>query len=194
VCPIRAKNSLDLAPKKALCQEWYTHFTMNQDQWERIIIIFAVYSILGSLLDISYASLRTGELTILLSTGTIFGPAYGIGALIILFLKEELKKFSLIGEFLSYALFLATWEYMTGWLAVAYHGHRLHDYSNNFLNLHGHTDLQHAILFGILGMLFVYHIHPFLRPYLLRFLNSLESRTYTSPLPPIPPPKSLARE
>jgi uncharacterized membrane protein len=166
---------------------------MNQDQWERIIIFFAAYSIIGAFLDIGYASMKAGEFTLLLSTGTIFGPSYGIGVLIILFLKDEIKKFSLLGEFFSYGLFLAAWEYCTGWLAVNVRGVRFHDYSDSLLNLHGHTDIEHFIIFGVLGMLFVYHIHPHIRPYLFKFINSPESQTYTSPLPPIPPPKSLVQ-
>ena len=185
---------LDLASKTMLCQGWYTHSTMNRDQWERAIIIFAVYSVIGWLLDVIASSINAEIFTMLTSTQTIFSPIYGFGALILLFLQDEVKKFSLIGEFLCYALFLATWEYIAGWFSLAVREQQYWDYSDNFLNLHGHTDLQHAILFGLLGMLFVHHIHPFLRPHLLKFLNSPESRTYTSPLPPIRPPKSLARE
>ena len=102
-------------------------------------------------------------------------PIYGLGCFLLLLQRQLLVQafrgkihwtvWTLL-EFLSSAVLLASWEYAVGVYVGAgpdsydQDGNVISwDYSDRFCNLHGKTDLQHAILFGVAEVV-LFRLHP----------------------------------
>ena len=69
--------------------------------------------------------------------------------------------------FVMSTVILTIWEYIVGYfLEKAFHT-KYWDYSNHKINLHGRICLTNSIFWGILGVVFIYFIHPFVEKQLL---------------------------
>lgn len=101
----------------------------------------------------------------IINTGFLRGPfcpIYGIGAIImILFLGTFEKK--PIFLFCISIIILTAWEYVVGvFLEKVFHT-KYWDYSDHKFNFKGRICLTNSIYWGILGVLFVKYIHPFIQ-------------------------------
>lgn len=85
--------------------------------------------------------------------------------------------------FLASFVILSIWEYIVGLYLEQTFNTTYWDYSEKRFNIQGRVCLQNSIYWGILGVLFVYYIHPFvlskikLIPY--RLLTILNLTIYT---------------
>lgn len=131
---------------------------------------FIFYSFIGWILDSSYSSLINGKIIY----GGIFktwrkpiplAPIYGFGTLLLIISYDLLKTSGLLFQLVYLAVILSLLEYISGWLSVKILKRRVWDYSDSFLNIHGHIDLWHTISWTILGLIFLY-IHPFVENFL----------------------------
>ncbi|MBQ8234944.1 MAG: putative ABC transporter permease [Bacilli bacterium] len=98
-------------------------------------------------------------------------PIYGFGGLILLslsYFKEEL-----ILVFILSSLLCSSLEYLTSYLMEVLFKVRWWDYSNDPFNLNGRICLRNSLAFGILGMILV----SFINPYIFNFLESLSKNT-----------------
>lgn len=88
-------------------------------------------------------------------------PIYGVGGLLMTFL---LHKFTSHLAFLFFMAILigSVLEYITGYLMEKIFKAKWWDYSNKFCNLNGRICLLNSILFGLLGVILIYIINPFL--------------------------------
>jgi len=111
----------------------------------------------------------------LINTGFLRGPfcpIYGFGASIMfLFLETfENKPILLFGIAI---IILTAWEYMVGvFLEKIFHT-KYWDYSNHKINFQGRICLTNSICWGILGVVFVKYIHPFVQGILLKMDTNL---------------------
>lgn len=100
----------------------------------------------------------------LINTGFLRGsfcPIYGIGAVImILFLKNFSNNLILL-FFISIIVF-TIWEYLVGVLLEKLFHTKYWDYSDNKFNFQGRICLMNSIFWGILGVVFIQYIHPFI--------------------------------
>lgn len=101
----------------------------------------------------------------IINTGFLIGPfcpIYGIGAIIMfLFLDGFESKPVLL--FLISIVVLTIWEYMVGVLLEKIFHTKYWDYSEKKFNFQGRVCLENSICWGILGVLFVKYIHPFVQ-------------------------------
>lgn len=101
----------------------------------------------------------------LINTGFLRGPfcpIYGIGATIMfLFLDGFENKPILL--FCITIIILTAWEYVVGVLLEKIFHTKYWDYSNHKFNFQGRICLTNSICWGILGILFVKYIHPFIQ-------------------------------
>lgn len=126
-----------------------------------IYIFFMIYSFLGWTCESVYCSLGEGRL---INRGFLTGPfcpIYGFGALLILmFLSPLTDNFPTI--FLAGMFITSLLEYVSSYiLEIAFHT-KWWDYSSYKFNIRGRVCLKNSLMFGFLGLLLHFFIHPFM--------------------------------
>lgn len=132
---------------------------MNINIFE-LLTYFIIYSFLGWIME---SIVRTVCEKKLINTGFLYGPfcpIYGCGAIImILFLKNFENTWILL--FVTSFLFLTFWEYIVGVFLEKTFKTKYWDYSEQKFNFQGRICLVNSICWGILGIIFIKYIHPF---------------------------------
>lgn len=117
----------------------------------------------------------------LINTGFLKGPfcpIYGIGAIIMFLFLEgfENKPILLFGIAI---VLLTAWEYVVGVLLEKIFHTKYWDYSDHKFNFQGRICLTNSIYWGILGVLFVKYIHPFIQQMIAKVDKSILNYTIT---------------
>ena len=127
-----------------------------------ILTYFLIYSFLGWVIESIFRSIIEKKI---INTGFLKGPIcpiYGIGALIMSFVLDGLSN-NLICLFIASMIILTIWEYIVGvFLEKTFHT-KYWDYSDHKINFQGRICLTNSIYWGILGVVFVKYIHPFMQ-------------------------------
>lgn len=125
----------------------------------RIILYFAVYSILGWVCETVYCSIGQRKPV---NRGFLNGPycpVYGFGALLIIGLAMPFSATPPL-VFAITLLACGVLEYFTGWLLETAFQTRWWDYSGKRFNLKGRVCLLNLLLFGAMGLALTYWVHP----------------------------------
>lgn len=126
-----------------------------------MLIYMIIYSFLGWLLESAYISMLQKQLV---NSGFLSGPfcpIYGFGAVIMILCLSFLKD-KPITLFIVAFLVLSIWEYIVGVLLEKIFKTKYWDYSDQKFNIKGRVCLQNSIYWGLLGVLFIRYIHPFI--------------------------------
>ena len=126
-----------------------------------IITYFVIYSILGWILESVFRSICERKL---INTGFLHGPfcpIYGVGAIIMLLFLDSFKDTPVILFFIS-IIVLTLWEYIVGVFLEKAFKTKYWDYSNHKVNFQGRICLTNSLMWGVLGVVFVKYIHPFI--------------------------------
>lgn len=127
-----------------------------------ILTYFLIYSFLGWVMESIFRSIMEKKI---INTGFLRGPIcpiYGIGAIIMITILSKLSN-NLILLFVASVVILTFWEYVVGiFLEKTFHT-KYWDYSNHKINFQGRICLSNSIYWGILGVVFVKYIHPFMQ-------------------------------
>jgi uncharacterized membrane protein len=106
----------------------------------------------------------------LINTGFLIGPfcpIYGAGAIMLfLFLNKFENRIILL--FLMSIIVLTTWEYIVGVMLEKIFKTKYWDYSEQKFNFQGRICLVNSICWGVLGVVFVKYIHPFIQSLILK--------------------------
>lgn len=144
---------------------------MNINLFE-LITYFIIYSFLGWVMESVVRSICERKI---INTGFLKGPfcpIYGIGATIMfLFLEGFENKPVLL--FCIAIILLSAWEYIVGVLLEKLFHTKYWDYSDHKFNFQGRICLTNSICWGILGVLFVKYIHPFVQEVLGKIDSNL---------------------
>ena len=127
----------------------------------QILTYFVIYSFLGWVLE---SVVRTVCERKIINTGFLIGPfcpIYGFGAIIMVLFLDRFKNNILLLFFIS-LIVLSLWEYIVGVLLEKFFATKYWDYSNHKFNYKGRICLTNSIAWGILGVLFINYIHPFI--------------------------------
>ena len=134
---------------------------MNSNLVE-LITYFIIYSFLGWVMESIVRSICERKI---INTGFLRGPfcpIYGIGATIMFLFLEGFENKPILLFFIA-IIILTVWEYVVGvFLEKAFHT-KYWDYSYHKLNFQGRICLTNSICWGILGILFIKYIHPFIQ-------------------------------
>lgn len=106
--------------------------------------------------------------------GLIYGPisqVYGIGCIAICAILYRIKK--PIHIFLISTIAGGTVEYIMSLMQEYIFGTISWDYSNYFLNINGRTSLFHALMWGLIALLFMQFLYPILIHICEKFQNKL---------------------
>jgi len=144
-----------------------------------ILTYFIVYSFLGWVLESVFKSIMQRKIV---NSGFLHGPfcpIYGVGAIIMYLALNNFKANSVLVFIIGFIV-LSIWEYIVGWYLEKVFKTKYWDYSENKFNIHGRVCLLNSIFWGVLGVIFVYIIHPYvelkiylIQPNILIYLNSL---------------------
>ena len=127
-----------------------------------ILIYFIIYSFLGWILE---STVRTICERKIINTGFLIGPfcpIYGFGAIIMILFLNRFENNIILLFFISFIV-LSIWEYVVGVLLEKLFKTKYWDYSKNRFNLKGRVCLTNSLAWGILGVLFIKYIHPFIQ-------------------------------
>ncbi|GAA0801584.1 hypothetical protein GCM10008910_31490 [Faecalicatena orotica] len=127
-----------------------------------ILLLFAVGSILGVVIETIYCYLTTGKL--MRRQSVVYGPfnqIYGIGAVLMTTLLSRLPD--AWGLFLSSAILGGLFEAVCSYVQETMYGTVSWEYSGQrFSLLGGRTSLRFMIFWGFLGIAYIRGIQPFL--------------------------------
>lgn len=126
-----------------------------------MLTYFCIYSFLGYVMESVYISLFQKKW---ISSGLLKGPyipLYGFGVIILIILSPLLKESYLL-TFIIGSLAMSILEYCASlYIEKIFHRH-CWDYSQHFLNLQGRICLIYSIIWGLLSILIIHYIHPYL--------------------------------
>jgi len=127
-----------------------------------ILTYFIIYSFLGWIMESVVRSVIERKL---INTGFLIGPfcpIYGIGACIMFLFLSGLKD-HIVLLFIVSLLAMSIWEYLVGVLLEKLFNTKYWDYSDHKFNIQGRVCLTNSICWGVIGILFVHYIHPFMQ-------------------------------
>ena len=128
----------------------------------KILTYFILYSFLGWIMESIFRSICEKKL---INTGFLKGPLcpiYGMGAIIMILILNNFKSNVLV-LFLISLIVLTIWEYVVGYLLEKIFKTKYWDYSDHKFNFQGRICLTNSIYWGVLGVVFVKYIHPFIQ-------------------------------
>ena len=135
--------------------------------------IFLICSFLGLCLELGYQYALHG--TYMSRAGMLFGPfspIYGFGGLLLtMVLNKQYRKNPLV-IFLISALVGGGFEYFVSFFLEYTFGIVAWDYSDDFLNINGRTNAYYMVLWGLLGLVWI----KLLLPYILKLINKINWR------------------
>ncbi len=143
-----------------------------------LLLYYLIYAIIGWLLETAYA---VGTLGHFVKRGFLFGPLcpiYGWGAVILIsFLKKyKSKPFKL---FVYSSIIFSVFEYVAGFALDALFAERWWDYTNDFINLNGRISLFYSFAWGIIALIFIHFIHPFVEKIVKKVLKKIHAKLQT---------------
>lgn len=134
---------------------------MNINVFE-LLTYFIIYSFLGWCMESIVRSIYEKKI---INTGFLMGPfcpIYGIGAIIMFLFLDGFENKPVLLFFIGVVV-LTIWEYIVGVLLEKIFHTKYWDYSGKKFNFQGRVCLENSICWGILGVLFVKYIHPFIQ-------------------------------
>ena len=141
-------------------------------RWQTYILYFFIFAFMGWLMETIYALFSLGHFV---KRGFLYGPIcpiYGYGALmLILFLgKYKHKDLPL---FIYAAIIFSTFDYIVSFGLDALFSMHWWDYTGEFMNLNGRISAFYSFAWGIIAILFINHIYPFLKKKLNLILSKI---------------------
>lgn len=123
-------------------------------------LIFFIYSCIGWIVETVNCSVLSKKKV--LNRGFLIGPyipIYGTAALIMILFLTEYKS-DLFVLFCMAVVYSSLIEYITSYLMEKIFNARWWNYTNKKFNLNGRICLQYSLLFGVLGLILLYGLHP----------------------------------
>ncbi len=124
-------------------------------------LCFIAYSVIGWIYESTICSINEIKL---INRGFLNGPlcpVYGCGALVVIFFLNN-KTDDVFILFMSGAILTCIVEYLTSYILEKLFNAKWWDYSDKKFNLNGRICLLGAAVFGILTVLVIKFIHPFI--------------------------------
>ena len=137
------------------------------------IIYFFIYCFVGWICEELYCSILAKKIV---NRGFLHGPylpIYGFGAMSVLFLLRPFIT-NIVLLFFAGMIVTSIIEYIGSFLLEKIFHIKLWDYSKNFLNINGRVCLLNSTMFGVLSLLMVYVIHPFVSGLILNLSQIIQ--------------------
>lgn len=135
-------------------------FTINGITIYRILAYFAIYSVLGYILETLFAIVMYGEFES--RQGFLYGPVcpiYGVGAVIMIVALQKFKKNG-YSIFLGGIIVGSIVEYCISWFGEVFLNVRWWDYTGKFLNINGRICLLYSFYWGVIAIYLMKSLNP----------------------------------
>lgn len=150
---------------------------------QKYVVFFYVYAFLGWIVDVSIRFVSDGNIINSVKTcGFLYEPIcpmYGYAALVLILLSKS-KRISGRGGFIKKTILATIWcsvlEYLTAFVLWHIFHQQWWDYSNEPYNIQGRICLAASLLWGVLSVLFMKVIHPFVERQLRRIANKVSTK------------------
>lgn len=134
--------------------------TINGITIYRILAYFAIYSVIGYILETVFAFIMYGKIES--RQGFLYGPVcpiYGVGAVVMIVALQKFKKngYTL---FLGGAIVGSLVEYLISLFGELILNVRWWDYSGRFLNINGRICLLYSIYWGLISIYLMKSLNP----------------------------------
>lgn len=136
-----------------------------------LFLLFIIYSFFGWCMEMVVCYLSTKKWV---NRGFLIGPVcpiYGCGCLLIILLLNKYLDDPIV-LFVMAMLLCSFLEYFTSYIMEKIFKARWWDYSHKKYNINGRICLDNIVAFGVLGLLMMYLINPFV----LKFLGYVDIR------------------
>ena len=127
----------------------------------KYFLLFLIYSVIGWLMESALVSFQSGKL---INRGFLIGPycpIYGFGGLIITIYLTQYKD-NIFTVFFLAIIVCSILEYFTSYIMEKIFKARWWDYSEEKFNLNGRICGKNALAFGVVSVLLLYLINPFI--------------------------------
>lgn len=134
-----------------------------------LIALFLIYSFIGWIVEVSAFLIQDHKFV---NRGFFIGPVvpiYGTGGILITILLTKYQSDPIV-LFCMAVIVCSILEYLTSYIMEKIFKTRWWDYSNKKFNINGRICLSNLIVFGIMGLVMVYLINPFL----INILNKID--------------------
>lgn len=134
--------------------------TINGISLYRILAYFAIYSVLGYVLETLFALAMYGKLES--RQGFLYGPVcpiYGVGAVVMIVALQKLKKNG-YSIFAGGIIVGSIVEYFISWFGEVFLNVRWWDYTGRFLNINGRICLLYSFYWGIISIYLMKSLNP----------------------------------
>ncbi len=128
---------------------------------QKLFILFIIYSFIGWSMETICKLIQKGRF---INRGFLIGPwcpIYGIGCILLTLLLTRYKANPIL-LFVMAIIICSFLEYMTSYIMEKIFGARWWDYSTKKFNINGRICAETMIPFGLLGLLVIYFLNPFL--------------------------------
>lgn len=139
---------------------------------QNLILYFFIFAFLGWILETLYGFYELGHFT---KRGFLYGPIcpiYGYSAVILLTTLKKYKNNS-IKLFLYSIVIFSAFEYAVSFMLDALFAAQWWDYTQDFFNLNGRISIFYSVAWGIIAILFINHIFPFVEKKVNSILNDV---------------------
>ena len=133
-----------------------------------LFILFLMYAFLGWVMEVINAYIQHKRF---INRGFLIGPycpIYGIGMLLIINLLKNYMDSYVVLFILAMVICMAV-EYLTSLVMEWLFNARWWDYSKKPFNINGRICLKNALCFGVMGLILIKVVDPYLRTLILRF-------------------------
>lgn len=127
----------------------------------KLFYLFMIGSVAGTLMETVWALFAEGHFEI--RVGMVYGPlipVYGGGAVLLTLVLYKLYKLNDTLIYIISAFVGAGFEYFCSWFQEIVFGTVSWDYSDTPFNLNGRTNLMFALIWGLLGLIWVRYLYP----------------------------------
>ena len=151
---------------------------VNIKSLQKYVVFFYVYAFLGWIVDVTICLVSDGVLE---NRGFLYEticPMYGLAAIVLIILSKRINgRGGLIKSFIIATLWCSALEYLTSLILEVFFKIRWWDYSREPYNIEGRICLAASIFWGILSLLFMREIHPFVERQLRKIASKMKLRT-----------------
>ena len=143
----------------------------------QIFWYFIIFSILGLVIETLYSLITMG--TIESRKGLIWGPfcpVYGVGAVILIVLLNKVEHKTRFKLFVYGFLIGSAVEYLLSYGLEAFYSTRFWDYTYTNMDINGRICVPYSIFWGILSVILIKDIKPFIDRKLERINNKISNK------------------
>lgn len=145
---------------------------------QKYVVFFYIYAFLGWIIDVGICFVSDGTLE---NRGFLYEticPMYGFAALVLIIISKKVEgKGSFLKRLLIATIWCSVLEYLTSLVLEMFFGIRWWDYSKEPYNFQGRICLAASVFWGLLSIIFMRDIHPFIEKKLRNITSKLKPKT-----------------